>query len=113
MSKEANSLDHDFYWSFQKIVDTIQKDTSTTPIDSQFKQENTKSEGVVSTQDAPTKKRPISEVTDMDINQQQDNKRSKILIGDEIIDIDQLINQEMEMPITFIEEEVIQQETES
>ncbi len=63
------------------------------------------------TEDAPTKKRLISKVTDMDIDQQQDNKRPKIVIGDEIIDIDQLISQEMEIPITFIEEEVVQQET--
>ena len=46
----------------------------------------------MSIEDAPTMKRPISKVTDMDIDQQQDKKGPKIVIGDEIIDIDQLIS---------------------
>lgn len=75
MSKEANSLEFDFPWSFQRVHDVVQTETSTNPA-----------------KDESTKKRPISEATDMDTEQQESGKKPKIVTKLEIINVDQPLN---------------------
>jgi len=49
LRKEANSLEFDFPWCSQRVSNVVQTEASTSP-----------------TKDESTKKRPISEATDMD-----------------------------------------------
>ncbi len=53
----------------------------------------------------------VSQLDIMDIDQHQDSKKPKVVAGQEIIDMDQLLNQEVEVPITIIQEEIVKQMT--
>ncbi len=63
------------------------------------------------TKDEVTKKKTISYVFDIDLEKQGDRKKLKVDTGNEIIDSerDRENNHEIEMPITFIEEENTQE----
>ncbi len=78
LRKEANSLEHDFIWSIQEEAKSIQTG------------ENTNLTQVQSSEEQSAKKRPLYEVTDMEIKQQEETKKQKIVTGKEIIDIDQI-----------------------
>ena len=99
LSKEANSLEYDFNWSIAETTVTAQEEPSTNHVDPLL------------IENEPTKKRSISDVSDMDIEQQVDNKKLKVDTEKDIIDLekDQEHNQETELPITFVEEETTQQ----
>jgi len=95
LRKEANSLEFDFPWSFQRVPNVVQTEASTDP-----------------GKDESTKKRPISEATDMGTEQQESGKKPKIVTELEIIDVDQPLNQEVHIP-TYVQEENPQLESSS
>ena len=87
ISKEENSLEFDFPWSFQRVPDVVQIEASIDPA-----------------KDESTKKRPIFEATNMDTKQQESGKKPKIVTELEIIDVDQRLNQEVHI-LTYVQEE--------
>ena len=93
---------HDFSWNSQSTTESTQAKAN---IDAS----QSKSTEVTHL----AKKISMSEVTDMETENQNESKKLKVLTGKENIDIEQMQEQRFEFPTTFIEEEVLQQEIES
>lgn len=99
LSKEANSLEYDFNWSIVETTVIAQAKPSTNPVDPLL------------TKNQPIKKRSISDVSEMDFDQQVDSKKLKVDTEKDTIDLekDEEQNQETKLAITFVEEETTQQ----
>ena len=101
LSKEANSLLHDFIWNSQKATEGTQAEGSVDVSQSKSIEVSRPIEEAHS-----TKKRTISEVSDMEIEQQEEAKKLKVVTGKEIIDVEQMDEQRLQFSATIIEEEV-------
>jgi len=78
LRKEANSLEFDFPWCSQRVSNVVQTEASTSP-----------------TKDESTKKRPISEATDMVTEFQESGKKPKMVTELEIINVEQKLDPEL------------------
>ena len=108
LSQQANSLLYDYIQNSEKAIESTQVEGNIGCSQPKPIVENIPTEKVSS-----SKKRTLSEVSDMEVEQQEGAKKQKIVTSKEIIDIEQIEEQKFQFASTVIEDEVSQQITES